>query len=214
MRNFKRLIALLAALLFAANASADTWTVGASSDDAQQVGTTMTLTGTTIGSDLDATSDWAGMRWTNVTIPAGATITSAVLNVVPTSATQDEPLVTIYFENADNCGTFTTTASDISNRSLTTGVSWSNTNLGANGSTYYNSPSLVSDLQTVINRGGWASGQAICAIIQGGATSTRDLTIEAYDLGPGTNPPQLIVTWTVPSKCNGGMPMLGVGGGC
>ncbi len=174
--------------------------VAASSDDAQQVGTTMTLTGNTIGASLDATTDWAGMRFTNIAIPAGATITSASVGVVPSASTEDEPLVTVFLENADDCATFTTTASDISNRSLTTGVSWSSTNLAADGATYFSTPSLVSDLQTVINRGGWASGNDLCVIIQGGATGTRDLTIEAQDLGPNTNPPRISIGWTMPNE--------------
>lgn len=182
------------------NGSISNQLVAASSDDAQQIGTTMTLTGTTIGGSLDATTDWAAMRFTNIAIPPGATITSASVGVVPSGTGEDEPLVTVYLEAADDCATFTTTASDISNRSRTTGVSWSSTDLGANGSTYFSTPDLTTDFQAVINRGGWASGNDVCVIIQGGATSTRDLTIEAQDLGPNTNPPRLSVAWTVPNQ--------------
>jgi hypothetical protein len=173
----------------------ETRPVSASSDDAQQIGTTMTLNGTTIGGSLDATTDWAAMRFLNLDIPKGADTTNVVLQVVPSGTGEDEPLVTIYFEDADNPGTFTTTASDISNRARTAGVAWSSTNLGADGATYFDTPDLSAILQAVINRAGWAAGNAVAAIIQGGATTTRDLTIEAYDLGPGTNPPRLVVTW-------------------
>jgi hypothetical protein len=174
--------------------------VAASADDAQQIGSTMTINGTTIGGSLDATSDWAAMRFTSIAIPVGATITSATVGVVPSATGEDEPLVTVYMEAADDCATFTTTNNDISNRSRTTGVSWSSADLGANGSTYFSSPSLVSDFQAVVNRGGWASGNDVCVIIQGGATATRDLTIEAQDLGPNTNPPRLSVAWTIPNE--------------
>lgn len=175
--------------------------VSTSTDDAQQVGTTMTLTGTTIGSDLDATTDWAAMRFNNITIPPGSTITTAGIDVVPSATTTDEPLVTIFLEDADDCATFTTTASDISNRALTTAnASWSNTNLGADGATYFASPSLVTAVQEVIDRAGWASGNDLCVIVQGGATSTRDLTIEAQNLGPNTNPPRIDLAWTAPAE--------------
>ncbi len=173
-------------------------TVNLGSDDAQQIGTAMTLTGTTIGGSLDATTDWAGMRWSNVDIPAGATITAAYLSVVPSSTLEDEPLVTVFFENADNPGTFTTGASNISGRTRTTGVAWSSTDLAATGTSYHNSPSLVSDLQTVVSRGGWAAGNALVVLIQGGATTTRDLTIEAFE-NTGNNPPKLHVDYTVPT---------------
>jgi hypothetical protein len=174
--------------------------IAASSDDAQQSGTTMTLNGTTIGASLDATTEWVGLRFTNITIPSGATITAAAVGVVPSGTGEDEPLVTVFLEAADDCATFTTTASDISNRSRTTGVSWSSTDLGATGSSYHDTPSLVTDFQAVINRAGWASGNDVCVIIQGGSTATRDLTIEAQDLGPNTNPPRLSVSWTVPNE--------------
>lgn len=171
-------------------------TVAASADDAQQVGTTCTINGTTIGASLDATTDWAGMRWDNVTVPNGATIHTAYLACVPSGTGEDEPLVTIYAEDADDPAQFTTTASDISNRSRTSGVSWSDANLGVSGATYAISADIASQIQTVVNRAGWASGNAMVVIVQGGATSTRDLTIEAQDLGPDTNPPILAINYT------------------
>jgi len=206
----KRIFYILAALLIAAPAEAVTYTVAASSDDAQQVAGTMTLNGTTIGASLDATTDWAGMRWTGVTIPQAATILTEGISEVPWATTEDEPLVTIFIEDADSCGTFTTGASNISTRAMTSGTALSSTNHGANGATYFNSPSLVTTVQAVVNRAVWA-GSAMCVLIQGGATSTRDLTIEAYDLGPGTNPPQLIITWSVPGACAGSRALMGVG---
>lgn len=175
--------------------------VAASADDGQEVsGGTNTITGTTIGASLDSTAEWAGMRFTNITIPAGATITSASVGVVPSGTGEDEPLVTVFLEAADNCAAYTTGASNISGRSRGTGVSWSSADLGANGSTYFSTPDLAAAVQAVVDRGGWASGNALCVHIQGGATGTRDLTIEAQDLGPNTNPPRLSVAWTTPNQ--------------
>lgn len=173
----------------------ETRSVTASSDDAQQIGTTMTLNGTTIGGSLDATTDWAAMRFLGVNIPPGADVTSAILQVVPSGTGEDEPLVTIYLEDADNAATYTSGASDISNRSRTAGISWSSTDLGATGSSYHDSSDLAPAVNAVVHRAGWAEGNALSVIIQGGSTTTRDLTIEAYDLGPGTNPPRFVVTW-------------------
>lgn len=173
-------------------------TVSHGTDDAQQVGTTMTLTGTTIGASLDATTDWAGMRFRNVQVPAGATVTAAYVSVVPSGTGEDEPLVTVFLEAADNAATFSSSASDISNRSRTTGVSWDNANLGADGSTYFNSPSLVTDVQAVVDRGGWAYGNAMAVHIQGGSTATRDLTIESFE-NTANNPPKLHIEYTVPT---------------
>lgn len=176
------------------------YTVSLGTDDAQQTtgSNTMALTGTTIGASLDATTDWAAFRWQSVQIPIGATITTSYLSVVPSGTGEDEPSVSVFFQDADNPGTFTTTANDIGGRSRTSSVSWSSTDLGANGSTYFNTPSLNSILQTVVNRGGWAPGNAVVGIIQGGSTGTRDLTIESFE-NTGANPPKLHVEYTVPT---------------
>lgn len=207
----KTFLLLILALFLATPAGAKTFTVSASADDAQELGGTVTIADTTIGASLDATTEWAAFRVLNVDIPKNAKILTAVAEVVPSATAEDEPLVTVYLEAADNCATFTTAASSISSRSRTTGVSWSSTNMGADGATYFATPSLVADVQAIVNRADWALNNAMCVIFQGGATSTRDLTIEAYDLGPGTNPPRLVITWLA---CTGGIPMLGVGGAC
>ncbi len=172
-------------------------TVSLGTDDAQQVGTTMTTTGTTIGASLDATTDWAGMRFQNVDVPKGATVTSAFISVVPSATTEDEPLITLSAEDVDSSGTFTTGASNISNRTRTSTVSWSSTDLAASGSTYHNSPDITSMVQTIINRAGWATGNPVTIIAQGGATTTRDLTIEAFE-NAGNNPPRLTINFTYP----------------
>lgn len=176
------------------------YTVSLGTDDGQQTtgSNTMALTGTTIGASLDATTDWAAFRWQSVQIPIGSTVTTSYISVVPSATTEDEPSVTVYFQDADNPVTFTTTANDIGGRTRTSGVSWSSTDLGANGSTYFNTPSLNSILQTVVNRGGWAPGNAVVGIIQGGSTGTRDLTIESFE-NTGSNPPKLHVEYTVPT---------------
>lgn len=170
--------------------------VAAGADDAQQSGSTMTVTGTTIGASLDATTEYVGIRFGSVNIPKGATITTAYMRVVPSGTGEDEPLVTIAGLDEDNAAAFTTTANDITSRAITTATaSWSSTDLGASGSSYHNTPSLVSIVQEIIDRAGWASGNAIGFRIQGGATTTRDLTIESYE-NTGNNPPQLYVEYS------------------
>ncbi len=197
--------AILFALLLASGAahaqgSFSNKVVAASADDSQDLGGTNTINGTTIGASLDATTEWVGLRFNSVNITQAATITVATLGVVPSATTEDEPLVTIFGEASDDCAAFTTGASNISGRSRTSAsVAWSSADLGANGSSYHDAPSLVTVLQEIINRAGWVSGNDLCLVIQGGSTTTRDLTIEAQDLGPNTNPPRLSATWIIGS---------------
>lgn len=173
--------------------------VTASGNDAFQTGTTVTINGATIGASLDAITEWAGFRFTNITIPAGATIRSAYITVCPTAGTEDEPLVDITFQDADNAAIFTTGASDITNRSRAATTSWSSANLGSDGLLLFNSPDLSASLQPVINRAGWASGNALAVIMEGGVTTTRDLTVKAFD-GPDGAQARLHVVYSIPAK--------------
>jgi hypothetical protein len=175
-------------------------TIASGADDAQQSGTTVTVTGTTIGASLDATTEYVGLRFPGVTIPQGATITAAYLSVVPSSTSEDEPNVTITGFDEDDTAAFTTGASNITNRAITTAsVTWSSTNLGATGSSYHDSPSLTAVVQEIVDRGGWASGNAMGFRIRGGSGTTRDLTIEAYE-NAGANPPKLHIEYEVANE--------------
>ena len=160
--------------------------IGASSDDAHEIsGGSMFLTSSPLGASLDNTNEWAGLRFGSVPLPAGAVIESAVLSVVPGDSGNDEPLVTIYCEAADDAATFTTANSNISSRSRTSAsVAWDDANLGADGSTYFDAPDLAALVQEVVDRPGWAEGNAMAVLIRGSGTSSRDLTLVAYDGDP------------------------------
>ncbi len=64
-------------------ATTTTFQVSASSDDVNEDGSTFTSNASTVwlGTGGSTTSSYAGLRFANVSIPAGATITSAKLNV-------------------------------------------------------------------------------------------------------------------------------------
>ncbi len=159
--------------------------IAGSTGDADQDGAgNVSTSGLTLGADLDSTSEWVGLRFTGVGAMAGGTVLSATVDVIPTGSAADEPLVTIWAKLADP-GNWVddggTGSAAISTGSKTTAsVSWSNTNLGANGTTRYSSPDISSVVSEVVNQSGW-SDTAIAILIQGGATSTRDLSIKAYD---------------------------------
>lgn len=152
--------------------------ISQSSDDARQSGTSMALTGITLESD--ATTEYLGFRFQNIEIPQGATLTQAYMSFYIGNSANDEPYHTIWGENSDNATTFTTGASNITNRTPTTATAlWDNTNLGAPGT--FSTVSLLDITQEIINRPGWTSGNAIAFIIQGSADVARDLVPYAYD---------------------------------
>ncbi|MDX1943418.1 MAG: esterase-like activity of phytase family protein [Saprospiraceae bacterium] len=138
-----------------------------------------------------------GIRFRNVTIPKGAYILSAkiVFQVDATSKNADPCVVSIKTENVDNPAAFATTAFNISTRSASTdSVVWNipagswNT-VGANGADQ-TTPDLKNLIQALVNRSGWASGNAMAFIMRG--TGTREA--ESYD-GLPAGAPKLIIDY-------------------
>lgn len=161
--------------------------IAAGSDDASQAGATVTLTGTTSGNNLDASNEYAGMRFVVPSIANGDTIIEAWLRIRVTGSGVDEPLVDIYAEDVDNAATFTTTNNDISNRTPTTAVvRWDVADLGSGTNSPFNTPSLVSVIQEIIDRPGWSPGNGMALIIKGeGSDANRDLTFQMFENAGG-----------------------------
>ncbi len=112
------------------------------------------------------------VRFTNVTIPKGAVINSAVIRLeanTTTSGTGDR--TNIHFEAADNPSA-PTSGSDLVGRSLGSAVAWDDVGNWTAGNTY-DTPDLTTILQAVIDRTGWASGNAIQAhLVDDGSSGT------------------------------------------
>jgi type IV pilus assembly protein PilY1 len=169
--------------------------VGASSDDARQNSGVVGLTGA--GINAGGVNQQLGFRFTNVTVPNAATVTSAILSLYVTSTANDTPNgATVGMEAADNAGTFTTGANNITNRTRTSTTAWSGTDIGAGWQTV----DVTSYVQTVVNRAGWVSGNAMAAILYG--VTGSDVTITAWD-GTPSQAAKLDITYTaggVPAK--------------
>lgn len=154
--------------------------VAASSDDAfEGGGGAVNITGLRI--QVNATGEWAGFRFINVTIPQAATINSAVMQVYVHATTDDDPDIDIYGEAVDDAATFTTAPDSIETRPRTTAkTNWTATGVGTN---FVSSPSLVSVIQEIVNRAGWVSGNDLVLIWDG--LSTSSFEVRAYDTAAG-----------------------------
>lgn len=174
-----------------------TATVNASANDADQAGSTMDITGSAL--NANSATQYVGYRFTNVTIPAGSTITAATLNVEVYSGSYDDPDVTIYADDSDSAAAFTTTANDISGRTQTTATTaWNATAIGTGIKT---TPDFKTSVQEVIDRAGWASGNAMAIIYKGNSGSA--IRTRAWDAGTGS-PAEISITYTAPA--GGGQP--------
>jgi len=169
-------------------------TIAASGDDAEEQTSSVSLTGSDIELGVDGSnSQTVGLRFTNLTIPPGATISSAFIQFAADEVKVDPTSLTFAGLAADNAPVFANTALNISSRPRTTAtvawapVPWTVINeVGPNEKT----PDLASIVQQIVSRPGWASGNAMGFVVTG--TGTR--TAVAFDTSP-TIAAKLIVNY-------------------
>ncbi len=118
------------------------------------------------------------LRYTNVTIPQGATITNAVLTFTGYMAGWGYgPFDALaYCEDVDN-STVVTSKLDLESRTLTT--AYGNMATILNG--VYSNTNFTAAIQEVVDRDGWASGNALSVILKTTPTNTRMATVYAYE---------------------------------
>ncbi len=144
-------------------------------------------------SDLELISDGGtnqlvGIRFQNINIPQGTTILSASIQFTTDETDSGGTSVTIRGHDTDNAGVFTTSNSDISNRTLTTAsIAWNSipawNSVGQSGANQQ-TPDLTSIVQEIVNRGGWTSGNSLAFVING----SGERTAESYNGSAGQAP--------------------------
>lgn len=142
----------------------------------------------------------AALRFTGISIPQGATITSAAVTVYTnygTTSVDPSDTVTIALEQVDNaaqCTSGSDAASRLSNLGST--ISWAVNNAGG-ADTPQTSPDLSSILQTIINRTGWSSGNAIQFFTHPTTTAANgDMAMQSYATGTSTTYARLQVSYS------------------
>jgi hypothetical protein len=172
--------------------------VSANPDDAEEVaGSGQVQRG---DGDLDMMTDNSGTklvvgtRFTSVAIPPGVTITNAYLQFTADEAHSVPTSLTIRGQAADNPTVFTTATGNLSSRPTTAAsASWSPgawLTVGEAGPTQRSS-SLTAIIQELVNRPGWASGNAVVLLVTG---SGRRVAV-AHNQNPAAAP-LLHVEWT------------------
>jgi len=133
-----------------------------------------------------------GLRFQNIQIPQGATITSAYLVFVADETDSQTTNVTIYGEDSDNAAPFNSWGFyDLASRPKTdASVSWpiaAWTQVGAQ----YQSPDIKNIVQEIVNRAGWSTGSSMVFSIDG----TGHRVAESYE-GDASAAPLLHITYT------------------
>ncbi len=181
--------------------------VSASADDADQATSDAVDISTTSGA-TNATTEHIGLRWLNVTVPAGVTIDVARVTLNIASSATDQPQHQIRGELAADPGTFTTGSDNIDARGRTTAaVNWDSADLGASSGEEWewgassvgegNGANLKDIVQELIDQGGWNSGQAMVMIFeQHTADAGRFLGIFMWDFPGNARGAKLHVEWS------------------
>jgi len=175
--------------------------VGASSDDATRrlVPSYFGLTAYNNAGDYSSTSyDYAsGARFTTVDIPQGVTIDVAYLELKAETLYGSIPTTVIEGEDTDNAATFSTEANYDGRARTTANVNW--TPAAWVTDTWYQSSSIVSVVQEIVNRAGWAANNAMAFFWRdaaGWGGVPKLLTACSYDWG-AANAPKLHIEYTV-----------------
>jgi Lamin Tail Domain len=138
-----------------------------------------------------------GLRFPGIPAPAGSEIVSAKIQFQVDEAGSDPASYTIYGHADDNAPTFGGSG-NISGRPATTAqVSWAPppwTVIGAHGPDQQ-TPELKSIVQEIVDRPGWAEGNAVAFVVDG-APGTGRRTAEAFG-GTAAAPPVLRLEYQV-----------------
>jgi hypothetical protein len=138
------------------------------------------------------------VRFANVTIPANSIVTSAFVTFTAFSSNTDAITVDCYFNDIDDA-IAPINESEFAALDLTAAIGWADLPNWTDGSTY-DTPELKTILQTVIDRAGWYSGQAIQVAIKRVSGSYDDRrSISSIDYLAGAEKAELHVSWDPPT---------------
>ncbi|MEO8610030.1 MAG: hypothetical protein ABI690_19205 [Chloroflexota bacterium] len=170
--------------------------INAGGNDVNELNAVLDTSNTTfwIGNGGSTTTSYAGFRFTNVTIPPGAVVTSAHLEFYSTQSQWISINLQIAAEAADNSAAFSS-SSKPSQRPLTAIINHaSNVNWAANN--WYSFNEMVSAVQPVISRAGWRSGNSLTIILKGTGSGTYARKfIRSFEGGAGFAA-RLVITYT------------------
>ncbi len=144
-------------------------------------------------------TSWVGLRFPELNIPQGATITDARLDLTATISSTAPASFVIHSQDSSDAEPFKATGNDISNRNRNFNtVTWDGLEDWTNNEKYQ-SPDLAPLVQQVVSKNDWCGGNALGLIING----TGNRVIDTFDKST-TNSPVLRVSYTLQNVPTGG----------
>jgi hypothetical protein len=109
-----------------------------------------------------------GIRFQNIQVPQGATITSAYIEFETDETSSEATSVTFYGEAADAPTTFSESVHNITDRPRTSAsVAWNDIPAWNTVDEKHESPDLSAIVQEIVNRSGWQPGNSMSFFIEG-----------------------------------------------
>lgn len=175
--------------------------VGASANDGMWYSTGFNNNGTILYVGASASVTWKTFaRWTGVTIPAGATIDVANLSFYYYDYYGTPAECDLYFEDAANPNAVTGYADGDGKTKTTSTIKIT----GPTSGTWWNSNSIVSIIQELVDSYSFAAGSAMQALIIGPAQngSDRYSRQRSYDWSGNVSGPKLHIEYTEAASGN------------
>ena len=185
-----------------------TFQVQSGNDDVNEESGGFTADSSTVwaGSGATAATSYTGLRFTGVTIPPGAVVTSARLELRSANA----QWLTIGFQYgidaAANSAAFTT-GNRPSQRTLLPQTATHSSDQQWLASTWYQLDEIAPLVQAAVNQPGWASGNALSLVLRGTGSNWARKFATAFE-GGAAFAPRLVVTY---SYAEASQPSLSIG---
>lgn len=174
--------------------------VAASADDAEENAAGSV---SVIGSDLelgwDGSPQTLGMRFRGLAVPQGASLTAAWIQFETDEATAAVVALTFTAQAADDAPSFSTAGEDLTSRpreaasAVWSPPAWSTVGEAGPGQ---RSADLSALVQAVVDRPGWAAGNALVIFVNGDSSTGRRIA-RSWDSDP-TGAPLLHVEYEIP----------------
>lgn len=170
-------------------------TITDGNDDAYEVSGSVSLDANTLLLSDGTNTVTTGLRFSDVPVPQGATITSAKLRFTSEEFDISSTTLTISAEADASSAAFTDSSSNLSSRTKTSSqVEWAGDNTFPEYGELILSPDISSVIQEVVDQTDWCGGNKLNILIEGVSTSAA-ASREAWAFDAGLGAPQLVVEY-------------------
>ncbi len=149
------------------------------------------------GNGSATSNQWTGLRFGNVSIPRGATISNAYLEVYSARGQWVSLSFVAAGEAVGNSQTFSG-SSRPSQRPLTAAKVNHSSNMSWNGASWYRFEGLTPVIREIVGRSDWNQGNSLSLILRGTGVNWGRKFTDAYDKESG-NGARLVVTYALAS---------------